>query len=148
MGIQDAVPQDGLDVQGGLTEQILGEGGEGGVAVRGQDGLGEGSLGHGSRSTLSKPRGGHGTDTHQREGTHEVTQDGGAELGDSQTVLEAIEVAGIHGHLGVAAVGVGGVVLAGRGTDGDGREDEALLGQAKTLVLLGAHLGDLSLETG
>ena len=148
MGLLDLVPDDLLDVDGGLAEQVLGEGTDDGVTVRGHRDAGEGGLGDGGGGAFREPGGGHAAGAHQREGTDEVAQDGGAELGDDHTVLQALNVAGSHLLLGVAAIGVGGVVLAGAGTEGGGREDEALLGQAKTLVLLGTHLGDVCLETG
>ena len=148
MGLLDLVPDDLLDVEGGLTEQVLGERTDDGVAVRGHGDAGERGLGDGGGGAFSQPGGGHVAGAHQRQGADEVAQDGGAELDDGHPVLQAVDVTRGHLGLGIAAVGVGGVVLTRGGAENGGREDEALLGQAKTLVLLGAHLGDIGLEAG
>ena len=148
MRIQDEVHHDILDVDGGLTEQILGEGGNGGVAVRSHGHLGEGGLAHGSLSAFGQPVAGDSAGFHEGHGTNEVTHNAGAELGHYEALLQAFQVSGGLDFLGVTAIGVGGVVLAGAGAQERHGDYEALLGEAQTGVLLGTHLSGLLFETG
>ena len=118
------------------------------TAVRGQDDTTEGALGDACDGALGEPCGGDGSGAHDRHGADQVAEDGRAELGDDQALLQAVDVARGGLLLGIAAVGGGGVVLAGAGAEDGGRDDDTLAVETDALVLFGAHVGDILLDAG